>query len=185
MAIEMHQDAIRPKFGDMLVNGMMFNLAWLGIVMTHSVVYAPFFAAFHLVIHFVVMGKGLPEMRVIAVITVLGCLLDLLLFRLGVFKGAGLSVLPPLWLACLWPVLASTLLHAFATLRGRYFLSALFGAIGGAASYTAGMRLTEVSFGSAVYGPMIIGLLWAALFPALLELAAVLSGSERANEKHS
>lgn len=185
MAIGMYKDASRQNFGDMLVNGMMFNLAWLGIVMTHSVVYAPLFAALHLVIHFIVMGRGLSELRVIGVVTVLGCLLDLLLFRVGVFTGAGLSVLPPLWLACLWPVLASTLLHAFASLRGRYYLSALLGAIGGAASYTAGMRLTEVAFGSAVYGPIIIGLLWAGLFPALLELAAILSGSESANEERS
>ncbi|MEH6568487.1 MAG: DUF2878 domain-containing protein [Halioglobus sp.] len=181
----MHELASRHKFGNMLLNGMMFNLAWLGIVMTHSVVYAPLFAALHLVIHFIVMGKGFPELRVIGVVTVLGCLLDQLLFRVGVFTGAGLSVLPPLWMACLWPVLASTLLHAFSTLRGRYFLSAFLGAIGGAVSYTAGTRLTEVAFGSAVYGPMAVGLLWAMLFPALLDLADVLSRSGRANEKLS
>ena len=175
MATQMDPLASRPKLRDMLVNGTMFNLTWLGIVMTHSAIYAPLFAALHLVIHFIVMGKGWPELRVIVVVTALGSLLDQLLFRVGVFTGTSLSVLPPLWLSCLWPVLASTLLHAFASLRGRYLLAGLFGAIGGAVSYTAGTRLTEVAFGSGLYGPMITGLLWAALFPGLLELAAILS----------
>ena len=185
MAIQMHQGASQHKVGYMLVNGIMFNLTWLGIVMTHSIVYAPIFALLHLAIHFSVMGKGWFEFRVICVVTVLGCILDLLLFRFGVFTGAGLSLLPPFWLVCLWPVLATPLLHAFASLRGRYFMAALLGAIGGVASYTAGTRLTEVAFGYGLYGPIIIGLLWAALFPGLLELAAVLSRAEKTDDNQS
>ncbi len=64
-------------------------------------------------------------------------------------------------------------------------MAALLGAIGGVASYTAGTRLTEVAFGYGLYGPIIIGLLWAALFPGLLELAAVLSRAEKTDDNQS
>ena len=185
MEVKVHQEINRNQFGYVLANGIMFNLTWLAIVMTHSIVYAPIFALLYLAIHFSVMGKGWSEFRVICVVTVLGCTLDLLLFRLGVFTGDGLSLLPPFWLVCLWPVLATTLLHAFASLRGRYFIAGLLGAIGGVASYTAGTRLTGVAFGYGLYGPIIIGLLWAVLFPTLLELAAILSKADHADDKQS
>jgi hypothetical protein len=185
MGIQVHQAGSRNKFAYVLANGVMFNLTWLGIVMTHSIVYAPVFALLHLAIHFSVMGKGWLEFRVICVVTVLGCILDLMLFRLGVFTGAEISLMPPFWLVCLWPVLATTLLHAFSSLRGRYLIAAVLGAIGGVASYTAGTRLTEVAFGYGLYGPIIIGVLWAVLFPTLLELAAILSRGKQTDDNQS
>jgi hypothetical protein len=80
-----------------------------------------------------------------------------------------------LWLACLWPVFATTLMHTFAGLQNRVFLAVVFGALGGALSYTAGVRLTTIEFGSPLWGPFILGALWAVVFPLLLVFAARLS----------
>jgi hypothetical protein len=153
-----------------LLNGLMFNVTWLVIVTSESAVVAPILAGIHLLIHFAVMGKGYIELRVIAQVTLIGVLLDQLLFHFQVFTESGQAALPPLWITCLWPVLATTFMHAFSGLQSRYVLASLLGGIGGAASFIAGTRLTNVAFESAFFGPIVIAVLWAVIFPLLLQL---------------
>jgi hypothetical protein len=153
-----------------ILNGLMFNVTWLVIVTSESPVVAPVVALLHLLIHFAVMGKGYIELRVIAQVTLIGVVLDQLLFYFQVFNVSGQAALPPLWITCLWPVLATTFMHAFSGLQSRYVLAALLGGIGGAASFIAGTRLTSVAFESALYGPLVIAVLWAVIFPLLLQL---------------
>jgi hypothetical protein len=161
-----------------LINGVMFNITWFAIVITQSAVLAPVLAASHLLIHFFLMGRGAPELKMIAVVTVFGLVLDQLLFLAGVFTVDGNAALPPIWMACIWPVLATTFMHAFSGLRAHFLLASVFGAIGAAASFVAGTRLTDVAFGSELYGPLIMAIVWAALFPLLLKVAALYSGAE-------
>ena len=155
-----------------LLNGVMFNITWLIIVSSHSSTISVLAAAAHLLLHKVLMGVKPAEWRLIALVTALGIGLDHLLFGVGFFVLPSQSGTPPLWLLALWPVLATTLMHAFATLQTKVWLAALLGGIGGAASYTAGTRLTDIAFFSETLGPMLTGLLWACLFPLLLALAA-------------
>ena len=153
-----------------VINGALFNVSWLAIVMTESAIIAPLVAIVHLLIHFILMGKGYIEVKIIAQVAVIGVIVDQLLFYFGVFVVDGKAALPPLWLSCLWPVLATTLMHAFSSLQSRYALAAVLGGIGGTASFIAGTRLTSVAFESALFGPIIIGIVWAFLFPLLLQL---------------
>jgi hypothetical protein len=154
-----------------LLNGLMFNVSWFGIVFFHSSLLAPLVAAIHVALHLRLMGR-VGEPALIAVVLVVGLALDQVLFALGVFTLSGQSALAPLWLGCLWPVLATTLSHAFAFLHSRLLLAAIFGAVGGCASYLAGTRLSPVAFASADSGPVVIALLWSVLLPLLLLLAA-------------
>ncbi len=62
-------------------------------------------------------------------------------------------------------------MHAFAGLNGKPLLAAAVGGVGGAASYIAGTRLTQVSFAADISGPMILALLWAVIFPIALAIA--------------
>ncbi len=153
-----------------LINGLAFNLSWLLIVGSSSSLLAPLVAALHVGIHLALVGKP-REYLVIAAVTAFGAFLDQLLFAVGVFTVAGAAAAAPLWLSCLWPVLATTLLHAFTFLHGRWFLAATFGAVGGCASYLAGTRMTDVAFAAELAGPATLAVLWALLLPALLETA--------------
>lgn len=155
---------------DSIVNGLMFNITWLVIVITESAVIAPCAALLHVLIHFAVMGKGYLELKVIVQVALIGLVVDQLLFYFQVFTVDGRAALPPLWMFCLWPVLATTLMHAFSALRNRYLLAAALGGVGGVASFIAGTRLTGVAFASALVGPVIIAIVWAALLPLLLQL---------------
>jgi hypothetical protein len=178
-----HSTATEAPIAYTLVNGLMFNITWFAIVTTESVVVAPILAALHLLIHFTLMGKGFVELKVIAQVTLIGIVLDQLLFYLNVFTVEGVPALPPLWLSCIWPVLATTFMHAFAGLQTRYWLASALGAVGGAFSFIAGTGLTSVAFESDLLGPVIIGALWAVLFPLLLQIPR-LNGYQR-NTPHA
>jgi hypothetical protein len=107
---------------------------------------------------------------VIVLVTLIGLVVDQLLFYFQVFTVAGSAALPPLWMFCLWPVLATTVMHAFSALQNRYLLAAVLGGVGGVAAFVAGTRLTSVAFASELFGPVIIAMVWAALLPLLLQL---------------
>lgn len=155
---------------DSIINGLMFNITWLVIVTSESAVIAPFAALLHLLIHFAVMGKGYIELKVVFQVALIGVVVDQLLFYFQVFTVAGSAALPPVWMFCLWPVLATTVMHAFSALQGRHLLAAVLGGVGGVASFIAGTRMTGVEFASALFGPAIIAVVWAGLFPLLLQL---------------
>jgi hypothetical protein len=157
-----------PSLASVVANGLMFNISWLAIVLTHSSLLAPAVVLLHLLLHFRWFGHGAVEARLIVVVTGVGVVLDQILFMAGVLTSPGALPLAPLWLSCLWPVLATTLMHAFSGLRKRLVLASLFGAVGGAGSYVAGTRLSDVEFASMVWGPAVMAAAWALLFPALL-----------------
>jgi hypothetical protein len=165
-----------------LLNGAMFNASWLGIVYFHSNLLAPLVACVHVTLHLYLLGFRRRELLLIAGLTLFGALLDQLLFALGVFTLAGAQALAPLWLTCLWPVLATTLTHAFAFLQRRLLLAGALGAIGGCLSYLAGTRLSDVAFASPVGGPLLIAALWAVLMPALVTVAMVVNHREETHE---
>jgi hypothetical protein len=154
-----------------IVNVLMFNAAWFAILLTQSSFIAPIIVVLSLFAHFQVMGKGKPELLLIAGVTSLGFVIDQTLFGTGVFNLEGKAALAPLWLTCLWPVFATTLMHAFDWLRGKVIVSSVVGAVGGCLSYIAGVRLTIIDFGSALWGPIIIAALWAIIFPLFLKIS--------------
>ena len=162
-----------------VLNGLLFNLSWLVIVLGQSAAIALAAVGVHLIIHFSACGWRAPELRLVAAVTAVGFLLDQLLFALGVFTINGAAAAAPLWMSCLWPVLATTLLHAFGRLAGHYWLAALLGAVGGSLSYIAGTRLSAVDFASPQAGPLIMAVLWSLLMPALLYASTVCRGTSR------
>jgi fatty acid desaturase len=156
-----------------LANGLLFNISWLAIVSTHSLVLAPLVVVLHLLVHFTFMGRGMVEARLVFGVTLVGFLLDQILFAFGIFTLSGEYSFAPLWISCLWPVLATTLMHAFSRLQQRLTLATLVGALGGAASYEAGTRLSDVDFASPFWGPIIMASTWAIVFPSLLLAARI------------
>ena len=158
-----------------LANGLLFNISWFAIVATHSNTLAPIIAGAHLLVHFMFFGTGRNEVLLILGITLVGLLLDNLMFAAGIFIVAGVPAPSPWWLSCLWPVLGTTLMHAFSTLQQRLILASIVGAAGGTASYMGGTRLSDIDFGDPIFGPMTIALIWAIAFPALLAAATWVS----------
>ncbi len=163
----MAEDTLLQKAG----NGLLFNISWLAIISSESVVIAPLVVLVHVTIHQLWIGRGQRELVFIAGCFGFGLLLDQALFAMGVFTLDGQASLAPLWLTCLWPVLATTFDHAFASLQRQLTIAGILGGIGGVMSYYAGTSMSAVDFADPVYGLAIIGALWAALFPAMAAMA--------------
>jgi hypothetical protein len=168
-----------------IINVVLFNISWFAIVLSQSPLIAPIIVGMHLLLHCSVMGKGKDELRLIGGVTLCGVIVDQLLFKVGIFNLAGQPALAPLWLSCLWPVFASTLMHSFVVFQNRIALAVVCGALGGALSYIAGVRMSAVEFASPLWGPLLLAALWAFMFPLLVQIATRLQNRRDALQSWS
>jgi hypothetical protein len=110
-------------------------------------------------------------------VTATGMLVDQLLFILRVLvSDAGAAA--PLWLSALWPVFATTCMHAFARLGRDLRVAALVGGAGGYASYRVGVGVSDIAFGCSPGSGLVLAALWGVLFPSLLVLSNTLQRQE-------
>jgi len=150
-----------------IANAVLFQLGWLACVLGGNSLWL-LLALAALVIHLRWISSWAAEGRLILCVVIVGTAVDSVLRYLDVFRFADASPLIPLWLMLLWALLATTLRHCLAWSARPWWLASGLGAIGGALSYYAGGRLAGVQF---PYGEaatlIVIGLLWAGLFPLL------------------
>ena len=154
-----------------IANAVLFQLGWLACVLGGNSLWL-LLALAALVIHLRWISSWAAEGRLILCVVIVGTALDSVLRYLDVFRFADASPLIPLWLMLLWALLATTLRHCLAWSARPWWLASALGAVGGALSYYAGGRLAGVQF---PYGDIptliMIGLLWAGLFPLLHSMA--------------
>jgi hypothetical protein len=182
----------RPSTGALLLNAAGFQLAWLACV-SAGTRGLPVAAA---VLAWALWQTPWPLqlLRLLLVCTLLGALVDGLLLGQGLLQlvpaaPPGPTPLPvaanalfapvwalhwqppPPWLLVLWPLFGSTLGVSLAWLQGRILSGAVLGAIGGLASYQAGVQLGAISMPDPSTARLLLALLWAMLVPALSALA--------------
>ena len=150
-----------------LVNAGLFQLGWFACVLGGNSLWL-LLAGGALLAHLLWISRSLAQVRLIAVVCVLGSTVDSLLLNAGVFAFKQPGVLIPFWLVLLWALLAITLNHCLAWTAKPLWRAILLGAIGGPLSYYAGQRLGAVQFPLGLW-PTLLGLslLWAGLFPLL------------------
>ncbi|MDA0207322.1 MAG: DUF2878 domain-containing protein [Acidobacteria bacterium] len=100
----------------------------------------------------------------------IGFIADTVLLRMGILDF-GNDAFSPLWMTALWPNLAATLDSSLGWLSGRYFLAALFGAVGGPLAYYAGARLGALRLDLSPSAFAAIACEWLAAFPLMVLLA--------------
>lgn len=83
----------------------------------------------------------------------------------------------PLWLAMLWVIFASTLLHSLCWLQGRWIACVMFGAVGGPLAFLAGEKLGAVVFANTSLALVVLAVAWAILTPTALFAANQVSQS--------
>jgi hypothetical protein len=155
-----------------VTNGLLFNIAWLTLVVWHTTWVAALAVAIQLCLHYRLLSVSVRELQFIGLLAVGGWLADCALFSSGVLSNESGSSWPPLWLSLLWPAFGTTLCHAFAGLRSQTVLAILAGAVGGGASYLAGVRLSPVNFGlEPAVSLTVLVIVWGLAFPLLLRSA--------------
>lgn len=154
-----------------LVNALCFQLTWLLCVLGGSWV-AAIVTSIVVALHLQIVGDTRREALFLVQCAVIGFICDLLLVQGGVLlTGTGL---PPVWLTCLWILFGTTVGYPMRVFHGRIWLSIAGGALFAPLSYFGGARLAGVPLMQPEwFSILIIGLLWALIFPLLIHLYTV------------
>lgn len=148
------------------VYGAAYGLSAIGVAV----------AALLVLIHFVLTHTLREEIMMIVLIGLLGTCVDsfqaasgLLVYHAGYAK---LPWLAPIWITAIWVLFASTINWSFHWLKGRTWLAAVLGAIGGPLSYTAGERIGAVRFQpNYLLTVFALALIWSFVLPVFFALA--------------
>ncbi|MGL6263414.1 DUF2878 domain-containing protein [Aeromonas jandaei] len=147
-----------------------FNLYWLLAVKWQQP--GPLLAM--LLLHFLFSPSRQRDWRLL-LIAIAGCLLDALIWLLGLFHfPTGF----PLWLVLLWLGFALTLAHGLHwLLRLPRWQQALFGMVGGTSSYVAGavMGAVHLPWGIGISAAL-LAVIWMWWLPVLLWVMVKLEG---------
>jgi hypothetical protein len=170
---------VEPK---VLLNFVAFQVAWLACVLggaNDRALAGTLVVAAVIGLHLALAQRPRPEALLIVVAAVIGLIWDSWLVALGLMSyptGNFAPGLAPYWIVAMWALFATSLNLSMAWLKGRPWLAALFGAVGGPLAYLAGARLGGLQMSDPVLalGAQAFG--WAVLFPLLTSLAARLNG---------
>ncbi|WP_309265536.1 DUF2878 domain-containing protein [Aeromonas salmonicida] len=150
-----------------------FNLYWLLAVKWQQ----PGPLLLMLLLHFIFSPSRKGDLRLLPV-ALAGCLLDGLLWQLGLFQfPAGF----PLWLVLLWLGFALSLSHGLRWLRPLpRWQQSLFGMAGGASSYVAGAAMGAVHLPWGIWiSTALLAVIWMWGLPVLLWVTVKLEGESR------
>lgn len=168
-----------------LINVLSFYIGWFACVVGAARGYpmlGPLVVVLLLGLHLLLTVDTAREVRLLAIAGVVGSLLDTLMMWSGMytFVGHPKSWLCPLWITALWINFATTLRSSLSWLLDRYWLAALFGAVGGPLSYYAGARLGALTFpADTQLSLVVLTLVWGLALPGLVWLAALVPASRR------
>jgi len=159
-----------------LFNFLLFQAGWLICVLgaAHGrTTLALATVSLLIMIHLTVTPDRISDVRLFAYALIFGFVFDGLIQFNGLilYNDAGWSFpLTPLWILMLWILFAMTLNHSLSWLKGRIFVSSLFGALGGPLAYMAAEKLGAITIATP---QSIITLLvgWAIITPALVFLS--------------
>ena len=159
-----------------IINFVLFQAAWFICVLgaSYNQTYlALTLSIIILLIHFSLIKKRMLDVKLIIIAGLIGLLFDgaLLNFDLIIYNDPGLPYpFTPIWIVMLWMIFAMTLNHSLAWLSQKYYLSILFGAIGGPLAYIAGEKLGAITLLS-TNSIITLSVGWALITPILLIIA--------------
>jgi len=120
-------------------------------------------------------GKRWEYLRLLGLVAAIGFCVDSANLFIGVFALTGSPHVPylcPLWLVALWAAFGTTLRSSLSWLAGRYWLSALLGAVAGPVSYAGGAGLGAAALApNRVFSIAALAVTWALVMPLLVWLA--------------
>lgn len=151
-----------------LLNALLFQIGWLVCVLGGDL-WALTVGLALLAAHWIWVSRERREWLVIGVGALLGMGVDSLLHALQLFRFETVSFGIPWWLAVLWLLFLTTLNHSLVALQRVPQLALPVGALGGPASYYAGVALEAARFGVALPQALaMLALVWAVLLPLLV-----------------
>ncbi|OED44419.1 hypothetical protein ACH42_07570 [Endozoicomonas sp. (ex Bugula neritina AB1)] len=149
------------------VNYLLFQTGWfLCVVGTDSI--ALYVTCTILFIHFITIGNWREEKETLAVCLLLGSAVDSFLGNLDILQFNNDGRILPVWLACIWVLLGTTIKHSLSWVGKNRYIGALLGFIGGPAAYVGMAQLTDMHLAEPLWQTLLIlAILWAIIIPLL------------------
>jgi hypothetical protein len=167
----------------LIANTLLFQLGWFACIFAGERLWLLLIVvAAILAVHLLWVSSWAAEGKLLVSVLLVGSTLDSLLLNLGVFDfGEPRSVIP-LWLACLWLLLATTLNHCLAWTAQPWWRASLLGLISAPLSYYAGAQLAGVSLPYGTWPSLLLlGALWALVMPVLHGFATLYRNQHEQN----
>jgi len=166
----------------LLLNLVIFDIAWFLSVVggaREMPWLGPLAVLVALMIHFRAARNLTEEVLLILSCAIIGAVFDSFLVASGwVTYKAGLfsDHLAPYWIITMWMLFATTLNVSIRWLRGKPWLAALFGAVGGPISYLTGEKLGGIVLSNQPAAVAALAIGWAIMMPMLMWLSEILDG---------
>ncbi|MGJ7506209.1 DUF2878 domain-containing protein [Variovorax sp. GT1P44] len=124
--------------------------------------------------------RSAREAMLVGIACLIGFALETMNIALGHVSfpscGAGDARLAPAWLVAMWGLFAICLNVSLRWLRGRWWLAAALGAVGGPLSFASGVKLGAAHFVDAVPALLTIAASWCVALPLLVWLSMRFDG---------
>lgn len=153
-----------------LINGALFNLAWLACVVLRN--HWSLLAVVAAIAMYLFMEEGHLRLRgaiVIAVAVLVGFAVDNAMLSEGLLIPVDTQAgdFAPFWMTSLWAILSTTFNIAFKPLQNKLVLAGIMGAISAPLTYLAAVRLGAAEFGvPAEFALAGLAVVWLLVFPA-------------------
>ena len=151
----------------LIANALLFQLGWFVCVLGGD---GPWLLAVLAIVavHLLWVSSWQAEGKLLISVLLAGSALDSFLLNLGVFDFGEPRTLIPLWLACLWLLLATTLNHCLAWTAQPWWRASLLGALAAPLSYYGGAQIADVGLPYGTWPSLLlISALWALVMPVL------------------
>ena len=159
--------AIKQIITSKLLNLVIFNLLWLGLVLGRdSLIQLTFAVLIVYLICLVIIGK--LKIYQLVLPASIGVTIDCTLTFFGLFNFPDSSFIVPLWLIVLWFNFSTTLTLSLSFINRSKLLASGLGAAALPFNYAVGERLGAVTFGEPYFVTiLVLALVWSVSFPAL------------------
>lgn len=159
------------------INFLAFQIGWFAAVLSAAAgspwVGAVIVAAI-VALHVMRAERPRAELALVAACGAIGGVWDSLLVATGWVAYPSGMLLPfaaPYWIVAMWMSFATTLNVSMAWMKGRTWLAAAFGLLGGPLAYYTGEKLGGIILAEPVAALAALGVGWAVMMPLLLALA--------------
>jgi hypothetical protein len=165
----------------LLLNIAGFQLGWFACILGAAAGrpgLGVLVAAGVIALHAWITGRARVELVLAAALAVVGAVWETVAQHTGLLTYASSGgFFAPAWIIAMWPLFATTLNGSLSFLKGRTWLQALFGALGGPLAYYGGLKLGAVEMDEPVAALLLQGFGWAVLLPFACWLAGRLAGA--------
>ena len=166
----------------LLLNLVIFDLAWFASV-TGGAQEMPWLGPLAVLgavtLHLRTARNPTEEVLLILSCAIIGAVFDSFLVATGwvTYKACLFSdFLAPFWIITMWMLFATTLNVSMRWLRGKPWLAAVFGLVGGPTTYLAGEKLGGIVLSNQFAALAALAIGWAIMMPILMRLSESLDG---------